>query len=218
MTPETTIDVSPAQSNAIQPVDTATDEKRGNHLEHVETDLGNLRYDDEDEEPELHMKTWIALAALIFMQMTMIMAVQGPPPAVSDEALLVPKVLLTSDCADSSASSAPVSTPRHLSRGCRTRWSSPWPSLVRSSLSLPTRSKPGNSCLSGAPSSRSWARPSPQAPKVWGGWLQPRLLLVSVLLRLPSAMRCPVRFSPGDGVPVSKLSFLSLPMKFTYLP
>ncbi len=84
MTLEVAIETSTRPSNEIQLEHTTVDEKQGNrHLEHAESYPENLHYDNEDEEPELHMRTYVALAAFISLQVTITLAVQGPPVAVS---------------------------------------------------------------------------------------------------------------------------------------
>lgn len=53
------------------------------HLENIETnDNLNIHYDEVDEEPELHMRTYIAIAAVCVMNLVQTIAVQGPPAAV----------------------------------------------------------------------------------------------------------------------------------------
>jgi MFS family permease len=52
-------------------------------VEQVETyDVGNLVF-DQDEEPELRARTYIALVALLLLQLVMLIALQGPPAFVS---------------------------------------------------------------------------------------------------------------------------------------
>lgn len=52
------------------------------HLEQPATQEGNLIYDGE-EEPEIHMRTWIALAAMWLLNLVQVFALQGPPAVVS---------------------------------------------------------------------------------------------------------------------------------------
>lgn len=53
------------------------------HLENIDTnDNLNIHYDEVDEEPELHMRTYIAIAAVCVMNLVQTIAVQGPPAAV----------------------------------------------------------------------------------------------------------------------------------------
>lgn len=51
-------------------------------LEHVTTSDGNLVYNDDEEEPEIHVRTWIALAAMFLLNMVQVVALQGPPAVV----------------------------------------------------------------------------------------------------------------------------------------
>lgn len=43
----------------------------------------NLVYDDVEEVPELHMRTWIALASMFLLNLVQLIALQGPPAVVS---------------------------------------------------------------------------------------------------------------------------------------
>ena len=58
------------------------------HLENVTTNATsddlNFHYDKVDQEPELHMRTWIAIAAICVMNLVQTIAVQGPPAVVCD--------------------------------------------------------------------------------------------------------------------------------------
>ena len=68
------------------------------HLEKMVTE-GNLVYDDVEEEPELHMRTYIALASMFLLNLVQVVALQGPPAVVrsftkSDPALLTRPALL----------------------------------------------------------------------------------------------------------------------------
>lgn len=55
---------------------------------------GNLVYDG-DEEPEIHMRTWIALASMFVLNLVQVFALQGPPAVVS---VMVPKRSITNRC------------------------------------------------------------------------------------------------------------------------
>ncbi len=44
---------------------------------------GNLVYDNVDEEPVIHLRTWIALASMFIMNFVQTFALQGPPSVVS---------------------------------------------------------------------------------------------------------------------------------------
>lgn len=54
------------------------------HLERIVTSESNLVYDDVDEEPELHARTYIALAAMFLLNLVQVVALQGPPAVVGD--------------------------------------------------------------------------------------------------------------------------------------
>ena len=66
-----------AQSSADEK--TLEEEK---HLERVVTSSANLVYDDNDEEPELHARTYFALAAMFLLNLVQVLALQGPPSVV----------------------------------------------------------------------------------------------------------------------------------------
>lgn len=53
------------------------------HLEQVVTETGNLVYNDNEEEPELHARTYFALAAMFTLNLVQVVALQGPPAVVS---------------------------------------------------------------------------------------------------------------------------------------
>ncbi|KIW18439.1 hypothetical protein PV08_02727 [Exophiala spinifera] len=54
------------------------------HVENVATDYDlNLHYDEVDEEPELHMRTYIAIAAIWLMNLAQTIAIQGPPAVIT---------------------------------------------------------------------------------------------------------------------------------------
>jgi hypothetical protein len=52
------------------------------NLECTPTSDLNLVYDDLDEEPELHASTYLALAAMFFLNLVQVFALQGPPAVV----------------------------------------------------------------------------------------------------------------------------------------
>lgn len=43
----------------------------------------NLVYDDAEEEPEIHIRTWVAVAAMFLLNLVQILALLGPPVVVS---------------------------------------------------------------------------------------------------------------------------------------
>jgi hypothetical protein len=57
------------------------------HIGDVEQTTGiameNLVYDNVDEEPAIHLRTWIALASMFIMNFVQTFALQGPPAVVS---------------------------------------------------------------------------------------------------------------------------------------
>lgn len=54
-------------------------EDRGTHTD----GLGNIVYTNEEEEPELHLRTWIALASIYLLLAGQGLAFQGPAAVVS---------------------------------------------------------------------------------------------------------------------------------------
>lgn len=68
--------------------DLSVDEKQDfsmkeKHVENSPDELKNLSYNDDEEEPEIHMRTWIALAAMWLLNYVQVVALQGPPAVVS---------------------------------------------------------------------------------------------------------------------------------------
>ena len=43
----------------------------------------NLVYDDDEEEPEIHARTYLALLAMFTLNLVQVLALQGPPAVVS---------------------------------------------------------------------------------------------------------------------------------------
>lgn len=76
------------------PFASAEVEKGGEHVEHVEhvedtksLDLNptvDLAYDNEDDEPALHSRTYLALVALFVLNLVQVVALTGPPMIVGD--------------------------------------------------------------------------------------------------------------------------------------
>lgn len=66
---------------ACEPVDDK-DPSEVKHLERTITPPGNLAYDIVDEEPEVHIRTYIATAAMFLLNLVQVFALQGPPVAV----------------------------------------------------------------------------------------------------------------------------------------
>ena len=54
------------------------------HDEHSkEHDVQNLMYADDDREPEIHFRTWIAVLAMCVLDYVQLVALTGPPTIVS---------------------------------------------------------------------------------------------------------------------------------------
>lgn len=51
------------------------------HLEQATKYEDDIVYDGE-EEPEIHMRTWIALASMFLLNLVQVFALQGPPAVV----------------------------------------------------------------------------------------------------------------------------------------
>lgn len=62
-----------------------TPEKQSSEAQHMEKSVPvqNPVYDEVDEEPEIHMRTWIALASMFLLNLVQVFALQGPPAVVS---------------------------------------------------------------------------------------------------------------------------------------
>ncbi len=61
-------------------------DKEWSHTEEAEqvtADTVDLVYDNADEEPELHARTYVAVAAIFILYLVQVMALQGPPAVVS---------------------------------------------------------------------------------------------------------------------------------------
>ncbi|EXJ73007.1 uncharacterized protein A1O5_04156 [Cladophialophora psammophila CBS 110553] len=73
--------VGKAQPNGPELV--SVDEKRDlsseKQIEDVDINDQNLHYDEVDEEPELHARTYIALFSMFLLNMVQVVALQGPP-------------------------------------------------------------------------------------------------------------------------------------------
>lgn len=55
----------------------------------------NLVYNDIDEEPEIHFRTYVAVAAMLILNYVQIIALQGPPVVVSWKPELYSSTILT---------------------------------------------------------------------------------------------------------------------------
>ena len=59
-------------------------EKSQNEATHKEkaASVSNFDYDDEEQEPELHARTYFALAAMFLLNLVQVLALQGAPAVV----------------------------------------------------------------------------------------------------------------------------------------
>ena len=57
-------------------------EAKEKHLETTGGDANNLTYDYDEEEPEIHMRTWIAIGAMWLLNFVQVVALQAPPAVV----------------------------------------------------------------------------------------------------------------------------------------
>ncbi len=83
--------------NNIKPAQTQRDHKdetpKVTEAEHgelaPESPLGNLEYREDDQEPEIHIRTWLAVAAMTILNFVALVALTGPPtmvcPSISRE-------------------------------------------------------------------------------------------------------------------------------------
>ena len=53
--------------------------------ESVPSQNANLVYDDDEEEPEIHARTYLALVAMFTLNLVQVFALQGPPAVVSEK-------------------------------------------------------------------------------------------------------------------------------------
>ena len=51
-------------------------------LEDAEQSVHNLVYDDAEQEPELHLRTYVAVAAMFLLNFVQVFALTGPPVVV----------------------------------------------------------------------------------------------------------------------------------------
>lgn len=65
----------------------------------------NLIYDDADQEPELHARTYVAVAAMFMLNLVQVFALQGPPAVVCRCDVPSPLMWAMTD------SSSPLSSP-----------------------------------------------------------------------------------------------------------
>ena len=60
----------------------ANEGKHTNLADYIETKPHDLVYDDDEREPELHARTYFALAAMFILNLVQVVALQGPPAVV----------------------------------------------------------------------------------------------------------------------------------------
>jgi hypothetical protein len=53
------------------------------HVEHIDSSVDNMTYDDADKEPELQARTYLALSSMFIMMVAQVMSLQSPPAVVS---------------------------------------------------------------------------------------------------------------------------------------
>lgn len=58
------------------------------YLERTHALDGNLVYADEEQEPELHARTYVAVASMFLLNLVQLVALQGPPALVSEPVTL----------------------------------------------------------------------------------------------------------------------------------
>lgn len=90
-------EVSGNASPNPKPCNTSTAEDEKAEEKHVESAAtgGNINYDDDENEPELHARTYVALAAMFLLNMVQVLALQGPPAAVCGQQPVVLRLKLT---------------------------------------------------------------------------------------------------------------------------
>ena len=71
-------------SNVREKIISGAPERTSSEAQHPNKTLteGNLVYDDAEEEPELHMRTYVALASMFLLNLVQVFALQGPPAVV----------------------------------------------------------------------------------------------------------------------------------------
>ena len=62
---------------------TPSEDESSHHVEKIASSDANLVYDHNEEEPELHARTYIAVLAMFLMNFAQLFGLQGPPVVVS---------------------------------------------------------------------------------------------------------------------------------------
>ena len=80
------INNSPGIGVDVDVVQTSVNDKSSVEEKHVEdikdSSFNDMEYTNDNEEPELHARTWVALAAMFVLNMVQVVALQGPPAMV----------------------------------------------------------------------------------------------------------------------------------------
>lgn len=79
-------DKHPTREISQEPATPAQMEEKGipteDRVEEVKQPESNITYNEVDEEPSLHVRTYIALAAMFMLNLVQLVALQGPPTFV----------------------------------------------------------------------------------------------------------------------------------------
>jgi hypothetical protein len=142
--PRESTDLQPAQADSSFQEKSFEDVK---HIEHVLPSTDNLVYDHDNEEPELHARTYLAVAAMFLLNLVQVLALQAPPAVVciGHDAYIWTRLSIA---AYSFLTSARISTTRPPRRGCPTHSHSFKPYLLPSSHPPRTPSRRENSSSS----------------------------------------------------------------------
>ena len=62
------------------------------HKETARVESSSFDYDDNEQEPEIHARTYFALAAMFFLNLVQVLALQGPPAVVCCQSQLLPSM------------------------------------------------------------------------------------------------------------------------------
>lgn len=70
-------------STALDTIDHDAKAPSDHHAEHVGTTSdGNLHYENDEEEPEIHARTYVAVGSVIVFTIAGLLSLQGPPAVV----------------------------------------------------------------------------------------------------------------------------------------